>query len=133
LHIKPGSLRKIKNFHRNLSAELILLYYRHIPGPIMMNVRNKHLHDVACVQNVEPPKVGGGDFVSFNIEKAYFPWEKSHSQEGVDQPLLVGCNNGIEGFHKNLVKFKHPNIINDLPIGFPINNIISQHPKLPDF
>jgi len=99
----------------------------------MMNVRNKHLHDVACVQNVEPPKVGGGDFVSFNIEKAYFPWEKSHSQEGVDQPLLVGCNNGIEGFHKNLVKFKHPNIINDLPIGFPINNIISQHPKLPDF
>jgi len=35
-----------------------------------MNVRNAPVHDMACVVKREPFPYGGGNFASFNIEKA---------------------------------------------------------------
>jgi len=38
----------------------------------MMNVRNEPVHVMACVVKREtPPPYGGGNFVSFNMEKVY--------------------------------------------------------------
>jgi len=42
-----------------------------VQGPCTMNVRNELFHDLAYVINGKTPSYGGGNFVSFNIQKAY--------------------------------------------------------------
>jgi len=81
---EPSSLRKIMNFHRNSSAKLNLVCFHQFQT--RFRTRSRFVYDKRaewtsswyglCSKTWTPPPVGGGDFVSFNIEKAYFSREQ---------------------------------------------------------